>query len=251
MGNINFKLKILIVTASISLLLITSSLTAHAISAPCFPFRTKIDSIENGRECLKVREYRCSTSIDVLNHCRDEFHPYDEQGNLNTREVIMNYEENVNSDGKKYYDLERATGIKYIGVWFPPQTRFDESPCEDYEVRLVNGINVCDLETLEKATDKTIKSWTVKLRSKNTGQDTTIYGRTLHQKSGDTLAVSILVSFIARFFLTAAIAIFVTAILLLLMKYVFKKKIQLAFIVILIITAVFFYLAYIIPQYLF
>ena len=109
MKHFSLKIKNLILSASVITLFAVSFHHVQAVSAPCFPFETKIDSIENGRDCLEVREYQCSTSINIFNHCQDEFYTYDDQGNFNTHEIIMNFEENTNSDLKLYYDLEKGT----------------------------------------------------------------------------------------------------------------------------------------------
>lgn len=238
-----------IIILSLILIKISPS-SVFAVVAPCDPFYTKIDFIENELSCLSAREFQCSTSIDILNHCDEEFYPSDDQGNINTQEVIINYDDYAKSDITKYQNIERSTGIKQTAVWFPPQPRLNLNPCTEGEKMIVSGVNICNKSDLEKLANNTVmKNWVVKLRSKDTNQDVIIHGRTLYRRNEDNLNLSTISNLITTIFLLTSIISFVIAVILLVIKSITKKKINVVFIIFLLLVGFIFYIIYLLPQY--
>lgn len=231
-----------------ALFIIPSFHPIYALLAPCPPFYTKIDYIENNRECLSVREFNCSTGIDILNHCDDEFNYYNPDGSLNTQEVIINYDDYV-VDEDKFYKIEKETGIKQTAVWLP-KINFSLYDCKN-NPQIINNMNVCDSKALEKLKDDTpIISWTLTLKSVKNGEDIKIYGRTLY-RNFEKNTVGYFITPLLKIISLVSIISFSILILLLVMRFIMKKKVSSILILFLIILSLITYFLNLISRFSF
>lgn len=92
-------------------------LVSNSASAYCPPV-AKIDSIENGKECLSIKATSsCGGEVEIVNNCQEEFYFYDRNKGLDENFVLINNEE-FNKNYQKYQDLKKETGRNYKGFRF-------------------------------------------------------------------------------------------------------------------------------------
>lgn len=196
-----------IITIFLAVLFLVTSIA----QSYCPPYRAKIDSIKNAKDCLSIEASDgCGYGrVKVINNCSGEFYLYNKDGTLDENIIIINIEKKIeNSEG--YRRLEKETGKKYWG---------------------------------QHNIDVGVKYWKVKIFSKEDNQDIIVKGRTLHVESPDD-------NFNPIIFLCISIISFIVSVVLLFRKYRLKKKVNIVIPIMLIVFGFYFCYLYIVDMYL-
>jgi len=172
----------------------------------------QIDSIEPNYACLQITGQ--PGYVEIVNNCDWEFYFYNENGELDESLVLK-------SKGR----VERKKEVQFF-------KNIDCVPPNDSQI--IGGVDVCK-DKLHEGILK--KRWTIKMLSSKDNQNIVIKGRTLQSFNGSVDA-DILFNLGYTIIWSTAILLMIAALLLIMLKYAFKKKISSIFIVILFIISI-------------
>jgi len=194
------------------------------------PFYAKIDSVDNKMDCFHISEE--GRGLYLRNNCAGNFMTYLENGTLNEKYVIVNYKD-WEDNYEKYKEMEERDNKKYMGFdyFYEGIDFFQEwehecmacpdgtKNCRSSEMveteKILNGVNICNYNNLED--DTPVKYWEIKIYSVDDNQNITVKGTTYYYKQVD----------LSQFFMYVSFILMGLGILLILIKYIFYKKIPL------------------------
>lgn len=153
--------------------------TINAVTIPCSPFRAKIISVENERDCLSIRtESGCGGSMSILNKCDENFVIY-EDGMTDEKKILGNYDKEVNKKINK-------EGI--LSIWLPLTPTFNPD-CLKNEPNptFPDTSTTCWPNENPKGFENTpngtvVKSWKLTLISLSNNGMIEIHGQTVYEK---------------------------------------------------------------------